>query len=356
MEFTGIAQDNDSLSLQKNYRKIGLRSYGGRIIAHSKDVENTSGSRPISVEIEFSKRKKSEETWHLCNCYPTAGWIAGYTHFNNNILGDGAHLGYFVQYHLWQTSRFGPAIRGQAGISYNNRPYHPTKNPNNNSYALPINAFLQLSGVVEWVINKNWAADVNASFNHISNGGLKEPNKGINWATLGASVYFVPNFSDFYSPKKYEVKKINAQNYFFRSEMYASGYTRTFMQSREFYPITGLEFLGGYYPNNLHSFIAGVELNYNFSRQQLIAIENLNKTAFRIGLSAGHEFVMGRFRFSQKLGFYALDELNLHNFLYHKWGLMYINKKGWLAGFELKAHRHIAEYAVLKTGWHFQKP
>ena len=335
-----------------SYRKVGVRSYVGSVFVHSEDVENTSGARPYAIDIEWSKRFKGQTSWDLCRCYPTTGFVLGYQNYDNEILGSGAHVAYFVQYHFLQTSRLSPFIRGTGGVSYNSNPHDFTNNPHNESYSLPVNFSLQFAGGIEFQWKDQWIFDLSTSFNHISNGGLEQPNKGINWISLGLGAYFVPNFTPFMNRQDVQPKVYNDSPWFRRFEIYGSALSRTF-EEKERFLVFGSTFLMGYYLSNLHSLLGGIEWNMDQSLARKIEVEELNKNHHRISVNVGHEFILGDFRFSQKIGAYVFDQLQENDRLYHKWGIAYLHDSGLLFGVEVKAHRHVAEMIVGKVAFQF---
>lgn len=335
------------------YSRFGIRFYRGSIFAHSVDVENTKGSRPFAIEFDYSKRLQGEKIWNTCRCYPTVGFIGGYTNYDNEILGMGAHLGYFVQYHFIQRSWISPAIRALGGFSYNNRPNHETKNPLNQSYSLPVNFAIQLACLLEMRLHEKLTVDLSLSFNHISNGGIRQPNKGINWPSLGFGAYYTPNYQAFINRKNHIPERLNPRPWFIRATAYSSGHTETIAEKKDLFLVFGAELLGGYYINNLQSLLTGIEWNYDQARTRRIYTDELNAHAHRLSLVVGHEFILGDFRFTQKLGAYFLDDLKTSRPIYHKWGIAYLHKSGMIAGIELKAHRHIAEFVSGTVGWQF---
>lgn len=335
------------------FNRYGLRTSYGAIVVHSADVENTSGSRPLTFEFEWSRRKKGADVWNTCRCYPTTGAVFGLQYYDNSVLGIGIHGAYFVQYHFLQRARLSPAIRGTGGLTYNSKPYHSIKNPTNQSYSLPVNFSVQLAALLDFRITDYLSMDLALSFNHISNGGIRQPNKGINWSSVGLGVYYTPDFSEFENRSGQYPERNNKRNWFYRLEAYGSGHTKIFNDNREFFWVAGLEPLVGYYVGNLNSLIGGFDWNYDDSRKKHAIVHELSGTPHRLGIHLGHEFVLGKFRFSQKVGAYLLDRFRLHDPIYHKWGIAYLHKSGVLAGIELKAHRHVAEFIVGKIGWQF---
>lgn len=345
-----------SVSAQENYSdnftRLGLRIYSGFIIAHAHDVENTAGSLPLAIDLEYSKRHTGQDMWNLCRCYPTTGFVLSYKNYDNKILGHGFGLSYFIQYHFFQNTRINPVIRGTSGLEYNTNPHHQIHNPDNQSYSLPINAFLQLSAGLDIRLNDNLFLDLSVGFNHISNGGLSQPNRGINWPSGIVGVYYSPNYNPPTSGTESVDLFCSDNRWQKRLEINLSAISKTF-DEKERFSIIGSEFIAGYRLNNLNTLLGGLEWNLDMSAVRRIEYNNLSKNPNRLSILAGHEFFMGSFRFSQKIGVYLYDELKLNDAFYHKWGMLYFHKSGLFTGVELKAHKHVAEFVCLKLGYDF---
>ncbi len=70
---------------------------------------------------------------------------------------------------------------------------------------------------------------------------------------------------------------------------------------------------------------------------------------------AGHEFFLGKFLFSQRLGYYVFDQTPYYDNLFHRWGLHYRLNKQVGFGFNLLAHRQVAEFIDFRISYSFQK-
>ncbi len=333
-----------------SFSRYGFRFYTGKIVAHAKDVENTSGSVPYALELEYSKRHTGLKTWNLCRCYPTTGFVFAYKNYDNKILGYGFHLSYFVQYHLLQNTRISPAIRGTGGIEYNSNPYHKINNPDNQSYSMHINFYLQIALNFDIRINELLFADVSLGFNHISNGGSKAPNRGINWPSIGAGIHYSPDFSPIKNRTEVLPESASDKKWIKRMEIYFSRISETF-DEKERFMIYGSEFLIGRSPNNLNLILAGAEWNLDMSSKRRIEYYEYDDNPHRFSVLSGHEFIMGSFGFSQKIGVYLYDNLKLNSLWYHKWGINYKHKSNAIIGVEVKVHRHVAEFVSFKIGF-----
>ncbi len=98
---------------------------------------------------------------------------------------------------------------------------------------------------------------------------------------------------------------------------------------------------------------AALEFYYDNALQQQLQKDSIFGYAGRAGLLAGHDFLLGRFFFSQQAGVYLLNRTPYYNRIYHRWALRYQLNRHWLAGFALKAHRQVAEFIDLRVFYKF---
>jgi hypothetical protein len=340
--------ENDSIPLN-GYRNLGVLVSAGTIFVHSEDVENTSGSRPVAMELEFSKKLLGEKAWLNCHCYPTRGILFGFTDYNNRILGYGLHLAWFLEYPFFPMSGVTPVIRGAVGLSYSNRPWHPEHNPTNQSYSLPVNAFLQLQFGIDARIGSGGRLTLRIGYNHISNGGIRLPNKGINWPTL--SVGYSHAFGYFDPPRRSKIPmESHEKRWLRRIELFSTLSTREMETSRVLWIYGGM-FTMARKVSRIHTFSAAAEWHYSELLLHEINKSALPASAHRAALLAGHDFLLGRFIFSQQIGVYIFDQFRYNDPVYHRWTLSYVHKTGLSAGVSLKAHRQVAEFTDVRIGW-----
>lgn len=332
--------------------RLGLNFYAGQIIAHSADIENTAGAVPVGIEAEFSKLLSDSTTREICNCSPTLGFRAGYTDYNNDILGRGGHAALFLHYNLIPGSRFNPYIGGTVGLGFINNPYHEVTNPDNQSYSLPVNAYLRAATGLEVNLTPHSSLNIELGFHHISNGGLAQPNRGINQPALSLGYRFTPRPSalNIKSIKNNKIKNRKGET---SLSVFTggSGNAVDYGEKKRF-PVWGAGVIGGLLLNNLNRLTLGLEWHYDGAHQHRIEELNLQGTAHRAALITGHEFVLGKFIFSQQAGIYLYDTARYHDMFYHRWGLSYRHKSNWHAGVSVKAHLNVAEFTAMRIGYY----
>jgi len=349
--FLAGAQDSVRTSPSFSY---SLFSNYGFIFAHTGDVENTANSFPVGITAAFNWQRTDQKILNQYNCFPRHSLLVGYYDFDNSILGKGVNVAYSLEPHFMLSNSLSFYPKVSIGASVLSNPSDPIKNPANKSYSLPVNVYLSLGVGLRWQFSPTWAMNLNGEYQHISNGGLREPNKGINWPTMGLGIEF--------SPKKMELKKYirrKEPNESFRAkriEVSLLGIVKggDFSGARKYYPIAGMNFTTSWQVSRLHAWTASAEFYQDEFMQERLTSIGVDTEGYRGGILAGHEFLLGKFIFSQQLGMYWLGRNN-NDLLYHRWGLNYSFLPKWALGVNLRAHKHIADFTDVRITYLIQK-
>ena len=73
----------------------------------------------------------------------------------------------------------------------------------------------------------------------------------------------------------------------------------------------------------------------------------------KISLALGHEFLLGRFLFSQQFGIYLYKPYRVGDDVYQRYGLVYRATDRFQVGINLKAHKHVADFLDIMLGMNF---
>ncbi len=341
---------------EKPLFSLGIGVQHGFIFAHSVEVQNTRGARPTGVETVLSWQRNDSATFSLCNCYPRQGLLLAYYDYDAGVLGKSGTAAYFLEPTYRLGGRVLLSFKGAAGLSYLTNPYDSVDNPGNQSYSTRVSAYL-LVGVGAWVrLSERWWLNPSVNYQHISNGGFRQPNKGINWPTAGLAVSYQPNFRSWYSGTRTTEKYW--RNYSPRYDVALLGNLRRGTDgagNRKRYPLGGLALQAGRQVGRLSMLTLGAEAYHDQELQARMRREGLTASPVKAGLLLGHEFLLGRFLFSQRLGAYVFDQTPYYDRLFHRWGLQYRVNRHFSAGFQLLAHRQVAEYIDFRLAYTFQK-
>ena len=176
-------QITDSNASPKKIFGFSAGVHSGFVIVHSKDVAFTKGSRPYGIELGASWQRNDSQSLNICNCYPKKGVVINYYNMGNQHLGKLLSASYFLEpvYKINRHLLF--SFKAVIGLVYGTNPYDSIKNPINHAYSLPVSTYLMLGTGLYFRINDHFSLNASLNFNHASNGGMKLPNKGIDWPT-----------------------------------------------------------------------------------------------------------------------------------------------------------------------------
>lgn len=325
---------------------FGLHSHYGFIIPHSRSIEPVSHTNPFGFGISYNKLHISYPEWKVFNAYWASGIEGRYFNFQNpDVLGSVFDLSLFAEPVICFARKYFITVRGGAGFSYHNLVYDPEDNPLNLFFSTKINFPLYLNLRFKYKIQDRTFITLSACYNHISNGGFKQPNKGMNFPTLSLGVEhsntMIPALNHNFSPDPDDrntgllltvqtlasVKVLSEYEGFDEKTAFIYGFHARVSKSL------------GY----IYSINTGAEMIFDGYIRETIERENLGYDYKRFALTFGQDFLFGRIIFTQYFGFYLYSPYKARNPIYQKYELLYRIREKTLVGVYLKAHAHVAE-------------
>ncbi len=348
--FVFASQKQDSA---RYYAAAGLKLHQGIVLIHSADLRSVSHSYPMGIGFDMSFHFANKKSWDACNCYPKLGASLTFWDYDKpDILGYGATGLFFIEPVFGVQNRVSFSFRAGFGLSYQTKPYNPETNPENLSYSTHIAFPLLLGAGVNIWISDQYVLSITANYNHFSNGGIKEPNGGINWPTisLGIDRYF--SKPKFVSRKKENWRELSPPatrldiNFFVAIKQ---------LELEEYAPLPGIEAKGSRQVGRINALSLGIEWLYDSHANHIIKKEFKETDCNKVSIAFGHEFLLGKFIFSQQLGVYIYKPYRTGDDLYQRYGLVYRITE-WLSfGINLKAHRNKANFLDFRIGMSFNK-
>lgn len=316
----------------------------GFVFAHSKDVQNTKGAKPIGIELDLNKQLIRNESWDECRCFPRTGLLISYFDLNNEVLGKSFNAAWYIEPFLSTSRLFNLSLKGAAGLSFATNPHDTETNPDNNSYSMNLNAYLGLGLGGNFSLSRHINAKISAYYNHISNGGIKDPNKGINWPAITLQVFYVHNPHPI--PSKENKSKIDYSKKILRKDV------NFYFTQKNIYVIWGGGIAFSRQFTGLNAWTAGGEFTFDHALKNKMEDDRSTENDYVLGaLLAGHEFLMGRFIFSQQLGIYLFKAEDYYKPIYQRYGLTYALTKTFSMGINLKAHGKEASFLDGRMVW-----
>lgn len=346
-----IVQVHAQQKAVNNPTLFGIRSHYGFIIPHSKELKDISQSNPWGIQVEWSKLMISKKSWDNCNCYAQTGLSFNYFNYvNPGQLGNSYNLVYFAEPYINFRKRLFYSFRAGAGVSILDQVYDEQSNPQNTFYSAPLSFLILLNLNLNYRLSDRYTISLSGHYNHISNGGMRQPNKGMNFPTFGFGVT--------YSPDTYELTGYEREN---QKKGQWQGYARLFgtlpnVNATEIFPderklLLGISGGAQWYLTNFIALNLGLELVRDGSYKERAERDNDDFDFHSLGLVVGNNLVFGKFTFNQQMGYYLYRPYPTENSdFFQRYELLYLIGKRYQIGTSLKAHGHVADNLDLRFG------
>lgn len=330
---------------QSSFHWMGIEGQSGWILAHNPELREVSKSRPFAMNLSSQWMKTTRKNWESCNCFHYLGLNLSVLDFQNpRELGRAWNLSGSFEPVLFRGQRWSFSLSSGIGISHLTRLYDPIQNPRNTFFSAPISFLLFVSPKVTWEFASDWALQGSFSYGHISNGGQRQPNRGMNFPLFGFGILHYTHKADFpeYAknpiPKDWSVYTDLALN----TQDSGNGNRRPnfALALGAFRQLTGIIGMGG-----------GLEVAKDFS----LPVQESRVEALIPGAFLANHFLFGRFDFSQRMVKYLYKPKGYQEeyLYYQRYLLSYRLGRNFRVGAGLKAHGHTAEFMDFRVGWVF---
>ena len=322
----------------------------GYIVKNSPRVAALVNNDVQMVQLDFSLLKNTQRAWDYCHCYTKTGVSLSYVDFANpDNLGHAVNLIAFTEPYLSFSSKLQVTIRGGAGFSYLNRVYDKEANPLNIFYSSHLSFLLMLNANLYYAVTPQFRISLTGQYDHISNGGTKAPNWGVNFPVLGLGVEIKPDHNVLTPRIKKPFTDRSARLF-----IHALGGLHTVNEDAynpaEKFFVTGVN-IGVVKPLSLvNGFGVGIELYYDEASKELESRTGNSYTPWVTSLSLQHYIFFGKMIFSQQLAVYTSPlNPNVSSDFYQRYILEYQVYGPWYTGLTLKAHGDVSDYLAFSV-------
>jgi len=335
---------------QENYSTYSGKLHRGFIIAHSSELDEIADTNPVGIQLDWGSVRTSEKSWNTCNCYGQLGVSFSYFNFRREELGSSYNLAFYYEPYLTYKNDFYTSLRLGTGITIVTKKYDAETNPENTFFSSTLSFLLNAGLSLNYRLNEKFTASLSGYYNHISNGGMKQPNKGMNFPTLGVGAIYHPNKIEFSEREKSTAKK---GRLFFYGRLFSTmpEVENEAIDENNRELLLGITGGALYHLSHTNALNAGLEVVSDYSHKK--EIENLSEDYdhHMINLLIGNNFVFGKITFNQQIGFYLYRpyEFNDKSF-FQRYELLYTIKDKYQIGTSLKAHGHVAENFDVRLG------
>jgi hypothetical protein len=334
----------------------GFQAHYGFIIPHSESIRNVSHTKPYGIEISRCKFRTSPGDWKVFNSYWISGIKAGYFNFQYpKVLGYTLAISVFAEPVIISGEKYFFTIKGGGGLSYHSKIYDQTDNPLNMFFSSRISLPVYVTAGFKYRISDKTFVTLSGSYNHVSNGGYKQPNKGMNFPTVALGLEHFQKTPPVWDSKYIAYKEVRKPGMFLTIQALTTirviGKEGAFPQRECF--IYGLNSrvtkpLGPIYALN-----AGAELICDRYIRESLRRKNINTDYKRFALTLGQEFTFGKVIFTQYFGYYLYSPNEARNPIYQKYELSYNIIKIFSLGIYIKSHAQVAESTGITFNYKF---
>lgn len=331
---------------------IGVRPQYGFIIIHSKDIVPVKDSYPFGLSLDLSWHFNSQKAYQQCLCFPRIGISNTFWDYDSNeILGRGFNSIFFIEPYYGINNKVSFSLRGGTGLAFANKPYDEISNPENLSYSTRFSFALLVAANLNVWLSERMMMSLSANYNHISNGGMKQPNKGINYPTLGVGLDYYLMEPDF--------RKFPRTDWRDQSKNRDRIMISAFMTTRELnidgeqkkYPAGGINLRMSRQVSRINAVGGAVEVMADWSNRERIRLSGQNTSHLMAGVLAGNDFLLGKFVFGQQFGVYIYNPYGNTPDLFQRYFLDFNFTKNLSTGIGLKAHGHVADFLDFRFGF-----
>ena len=329
----------------------------GFILVHRNNISHLVKGNPTIYELNIGKSSSGNKLWQIENNLPDIGISLQCIDFKNPLqLGYALTASPYIEIPLNKTPKIlRPIIRLCWGLTYITKSYDSIENTENRAIGSHFNSFVQFRCFWRFKLSNLLRIEPGITFTHASNGKSKNPNLGLNVASLNLglnySIQCKANQSITKIDSSTKAKSKNELIFFtaigFNQKYIASPILKTFVYSF------------AYQRNlrNTHKYVLGIDVFYD--QNYLIDYENVFKNKaqgidqLRMSIKLGYSYNVGRLSFPFELGYYFFQKTNPDELIVNRLGVRYYSKTGLIAHFGLRTHFAVAYNFEYGLGYRF---
>ncbi|MCC6412286.1 MAG: acyloxyacyl hydrolase [Saprospiraceae bacterium] len=335
---------------------LGARAHYGFIIPHSEEIADVSDSHPRGLEMNIQWIPRESKQLKSQNILAKRGVVLQYMNFDNpEVLGYSINAVPYIEPLFWPHKRLSASIQAGLGLAYLSNVYNAESNPTNLFFSTQLSFPVMVNVYANFRATDQWYLSAGFNYNHISNGGMKEPNKGMNYPTWNAGASYAIRPIKLIKRTKSDDWKNDSRWYGY---IQASGTSKKVQPAPPDYPsptpawLWGGQAMVAWRFARISGVAMGTEWVYDGWTRTVLDRENNSTSATRGAIMAGYELLADRVRFSIHLGTYVYNPAGAPDPVYQRYGLFYRFTKHLEFGTTLKAHRHVAEVFDLRISYH----
>ena len=334
---------------------VTTRYHYGVVLPHHPSIKFLINDQISAFEINYGIIPDINRSWSQLYNRPEIG--IGFYHGtlgNDEVLGRVNAVYPYINFKLKEFSSLKIELQTGFGIGHTQKHFDPTENYINVAIGSKLNAFFKLLLNSKYFVTSKWSINGGVGFQHISNGAVNVPNKGLNMLTgnLGIQYHF-KEYKKISAPLK-RAERLKNQI----SIVWSNGVKQTKEIDENKYYTTSLSANYGLGINPKQRIGFGIDFFYDESANR--GGSDLNpktnfKDRFSQAIILSHDLVIQKFSVITHIGVYTWYETKPEKPMYARVGLRYNINRNFLANLSLKAHLGKADFIEWGIGYRFNK-
>ncbi len=320
---TSVAQATKPNKFEKSGNdrfSIKVQPFMGGYLMKSSNLEeiNPNGPAGIHFGIEFPSTQQRPWQQYLNN--PTVGLGISYIDLGEKVMGKAIAMYPYIMINGVRSEHFNLKVKIGSGLGVLNEHYYTTLDEPipNKTFSTRINAYLTAGLNLEFPITRNLTINGELGFFHMSNGRMKEPNKGANvlYGGVGLTTTINPDADNERTPIEFP----NLPYKWSINITASSGIHAADQSDPHRFPIFTLHVGAIYSTCNWHGIGLGADLFYNDAIGNPETNRGMYRTTterwrrMRGGISLNNEFKFGNFTALVDWGVYLFNPVrNLYD-------------------------------------------
>lgn len=369
-----LCRSQDQDSIKRNPLLFSASAEYGSILPTNVQLTYYDNLRYAGYSAQVLKQTTGKKDWEKLFNYPQYGiGVYGFDFLDNKKMGSpfAVYAIYSSKIKEWNKLKW--YYSANLGISFNSNPFDYDAAYYNTSVGSKTNMYISLGTGLYYEIGKHFDVGLNLKFNHLSNGAMKIPNKGLNAVAPQVSLVYYP---ERVNPVKDEniaskIKKYNTwevsvfggkKNVFYRGDnrddirLY-DGFDYSVYGAEAFY-------MRQYSAKSAYGLGLGVtkdeQYNHTMYVQDSVLYQKkrFSKDHVLLSVIPTYRLMIDRLYINVGLGYYVTKKNRKYDnsALFQRLSLQYQITDRFFASFGINAYDlHVANYLEWKLGYTFKK-
>jgi hypothetical protein len=334
---------------------VGVNGYYGAIFRYRLGLQAVNFTHPVGVEIYANRHTLGKRQWEQKFGLPKIGFALSYYNYGvPDELGEAVSLTSYLDKSILTWGRSSLNFNFGTGIVYSTRHYTPVSNEGNMAIGSKFTFALRGNLRYEFPLGERTYMNVNFAFRHFSNGGLNQPNNGMNFPLVGLGVRYQPREA---KPAKFTDSTTTVADRNIHLNMRLGLGVKQVLRIDNNHRVYHISVYASKRLSHTNSFLVGLDARFDNALREEYINQALAVPEGRIdprmaGVSVGHELHLSKLSFIFQLGRYFHQPHNLFPNYYQRYGLKYNITRSISANAVLLAHTRTANVIEWGLGFH----